>query len=88
MEAVAGTSFKTVISQKKFKELPIYIAENHNEVFSHLYFHQILALYKLCVRSIYVTMFMFLGYCTRWPRGWSDVYIECNSFKTPSFLFM
>jgi hypothetical protein len=35
MEAVAGTSFKTMIPQKKFKELPIFIAENHNEVFSH-----------------------------------------------------
>jgi len=37
MEAVAGTSFKTVIPQKKFKELPIYIAENHNEVLPFIY---------------------------------------------------
>ncbi|XP_021939097.1 UPF0489 protein C5orf22 isoform X9 [Zootermopsis nevadensis] len=37
MAAVAGTSFETVIPRKKFKELPIYIAENHNEVLPFIY---------------------------------------------------
>jgi hypothetical protein len=39
MAEVAGTSSETVIPRKKFKELPIYIAENHNEVFSHFYLY-------------------------------------------------
>jgi hypothetical protein len=38
MTAVAGTSSQIAIPQKKFKELPIFIAENHNEVFSRFKF--------------------------------------------------
>ncbi|KAJ9599213.1 hypothetical protein L9F63_010297, partial [Diploptera punctata] len=33
----AGPSGETVMSRKKFKELPIYIAENHNEVLPFIY---------------------------------------------------
>jgi hypothetical protein len=38
MTAVAGTSSEIAVPLKKFKELPIFIAENHNEVVSHLKF--------------------------------------------------
>jgi hypothetical protein len=36
--AVPGTSYEIAIPQKKFKELPIFIAENHNEVLSDFNF--------------------------------------------------
>jgi hypothetical protein len=71
MEAVAGTSFKTVISQKKFKELPIFIAENHNEVFSHFYFNQILVLYKHLFKisvCYYVHVSLILYGVTTWLK--------------------
>ncbi|XP_069685879.1 UPF0489 protein C5orf22 homolog [Periplaneta americana] len=37
MEAVAGTSSEISIPRKKFKELPIFIAENHNDVLPFIY---------------------------------------------------
>jgi hypothetical protein len=44
--AVAGTSSQITVPQKKFKELPIFIAENHNEVLIILNFSYRLLLCK------------------------------------------
>ncbi|XP_023718093.1 UPF0489 protein C5orf22 homolog [Cryptotermes secundus] len=37
MTAVAGTSSEIAVPLKKFKELPIFVAENHNEVLPFIY---------------------------------------------------
>jgi hypothetical protein len=49
--AVAGTSTE-MVPQKKFKELPIFIAENHNEVLINLNFWYRLLLWKYLDKTL------------------------------------
>jgi hypothetical protein len=85
--AVAGTSSESTVPQKKFKELPIFIAENHNEVFILLNFSYRLLLCKRLDKTIYGTGYVQFSFSPPIPAGventWLMPFNKTNSELTP-----